>query len=234
MKKFLRPLILALLPFLLISCKNEGINGEKSDLIVTDSCGNTYTTMKITVKDSTGADKTIIWMAENFRADKDALGNAIEDSLIYNPNKDEANVAKYGKLYCWEAAQKMCPEGWRLPTKDEAKALINAMGDADIAAAKLSGEKDLWKNLSMDDKDLEKYFGKGLFNAIPAGYMYHKEYYGFQYNANFWTSSLDDSDDAKKLEDPQKKVYSIIVDPKGAQVGAVDRNFALSIRCVKE
>ena len=203
MKKILKPLIIALLPFLLFSCKNEGINGEKSDLIVADSCGNTYTTMKITVKDSTGADKAIIWMAENLRADKDALGNAIEDSLIYNPNKDEA------------------------------KSLINAMGDADIAAAKLSGEKDLWKNIDEKD-DAFEYFGKGLFNAVPAGYMYHKEYHGFQYNADFWTSSLDDSDDAKKLEDSKKKVYSIIVDPKGAQVGAVDRNFALSVRCVKE
>ena len=225
MKKILKPLILVLLPFLLFSCKNEGINGEKSDLIVADSCGNSYTTVKI-------GDK--IWMAENLRADKDLHGVAIEDSLIYNPNKDEANVPVYGKLYSWEAALNACPEGWRLPTKDEAKALINAMGDADIASAKLSGEKDLWKNLSKDDKDLDEYFGKGLFNAVPAGYMYKNEYYGFQYNANFWTSSLDDSDDAQKLADSTKKVYSIIVDPKGAQVGAVDRNFALSVRCVKE
>ena len=225
MKKILKPLIIALLPFLLFSCKNEGINGEKSDLTVADSCGNIYSTMKI-------GDQ--IWMAENLRADKDAQGVAIDETQICNPNNDEANVTVYGKLYSWEAASNACPEGWRLPNKDEAKALINAMGDANIAAAKLSGEKDLWKNLPDDKDELAQYFGQGNFNAVPAGYMYKNEYYGFKFNAAFWTSSLDDSDDAQKLADSAKKVYSIIIDPKGAQVGAVDRNFATSIRCIKE
>lgn len=225
MKKILKPLIIALLPFLLFSCKNEGVNGVKSDLTVADSCGNIYSTVKI-------GDQ--VWMAENLRADKDAQGVAIDETQMCNPNNDEANALVYGELYSWEVALNACPEGWRLPNKDEAKALVNSMGDADIAAAKLSGEKDLWKNLPDDKDELAKYFGQGNFNAVPAGYMYNKEYYGFQYNAAFWTSSLDDSDDAKKLADSTKKVYSIIVDPKGAQVGAVDRNFALSVRCVKE
>lgn len=225
MKNILKPLMLVLIPFLLFSCKNEGINGEKSDLTVADSCGNTYSTVKV-------ADQ--IWMAENLRADKDAQGIAIDETQICNPNNDEANVPVFGKLYSWEAAQNVCPEGWRLPTKDEAKTLINTMGDADIAGAKLSGEQSLWNNLADDTNTVPEHFGEGLFNAVPAGYLYNNEYYGFGYNTSFWCSTLDDSENAQKLQDPEKKVYAITLSYNDAKVGAIDRNFGLSVRCVKE
>lgn len=234
MKKILKPLILVLIPLTFVCCKNEGINGEKSDLTVADSCGNIYSTVKI-------GDQ--MWIAENIRADKDAQGNAIDETKIYNPNNEESNVAIYGKLYNMEGAQNVCPEGWRLPTKEEAQTLVNSMGETDIAGVKLAGDQNLWKGFSENKKhkkSVTENYGKGLFNAVPAGYFYNSEYYGFQNNTSFWCSTLDDSEDSKDLSDSEKKVYAVTLsynddkDVIDAIVGAIDRNFALSVRCVKE
>ena len=225
MKKLFKSVVFFLIPIAFVCCKNEGINGEKSDLTVSDSCGNTYTTVKI---------GETVWMAENLRSDKDAQGNPIEEVQIFNPDNSEANVQTYGKLYTWEGAQNACPEGWRLPDKDEAKAMLNSLGDADVAAAKLAGNQNLWKNLAESKDPVPDHFGEGLFNAVPAGYFYNDEYYGFQYNTSFWCSSLDDSEDANELTDDQKKAYSITMSYSDAKVGAVDRNFAMSVRCVQD
>ena len=40
-----------------------------------------------------------------------------EESWCYKDNPD--NCKKYGRLYSFEAAKKLCPEGWRLPTRKE-------------------------------------------------------------------------------------------------------------------
>lgn len=49
---------------------------------------------------------SLIWMTEN-------LNFETEQSHCYE-NKEE-NCTKYGRLYNWADAQKVCPEGWRLP-----------------------------------------------------------------------------------------------------------------------
>jgi len=51
-----------------------------------------------------------VWMAEN-------LNYEAEGSKCYDNNPD--NGAKYGRLYKWETAMKVCPEGWHLPTNEE-------------------------------------------------------------------------------------------------------------------
>ena len=59
-----------------------------------------------------------IWFAENLSYD--ALGSKVYD------NKD-ANEKKYGRLYDFKTAQKACPPGWRLPSKQEYCNLISVM-----------------------------------------------------------------------------------------------------------
>jgi len=53
---------------------------------------------------------TQIWMAEN-------LNYKAEGSKFYENSSD--NGAKYGRLYNWETAMKVCPKGWHLPTNEE-------------------------------------------------------------------------------------------------------------------
>ena len=50
------------------------------------------------------------WAAQN-------ISRQIDNSWCYKD--DSANCRKYGRLYNFEAALKLCPEGWRLPVKEE-------------------------------------------------------------------------------------------------------------------
>lgn len=60
------------------------------------------------------------WMAQNLNFD---IGNGCW-AYDYDPNNEE----KYGRLYTWEAAEKACPPGWRLPTDKEWQGLAKSFG----------------------------------------------------------------------------------------------------------
>ncbi len=81
--------------------------------------GQTYKTVKI-------GDQT--WMAEN-------LNYAVEGSRCYGD--DPANCVTYGRLYDWETAMTVCPDGWHLPSDEEWTVLENAVGDSRTAGTKL-------------------------------------------------------------------------------------------------
>jgi len=61
------------------------------------------------------------WMAEN-------LNYKIEDTRCYN--EASMNCDKYGGLYTWQAANKACPKGWRLPTDHEWWTMTSHYGKA--------------------------------------------------------------------------------------------------------
>jgi len=86
------------------------------------------------------------WLAQN-------LNFKTNDSWCYN--NDEANCAKYGRLYSWDAAMRACPSGWSLPNNNHWSALVSTIGgDAD----KLKSRPPAW--------DGTDEFG---FSAMPAG-----------------------------------------------------------------
>ncbi|MCL2184126.1 MAG: hypothetical protein FWB85_11735 [Chitinispirillia bacterium] len=88
------------------------------------------------------------WMAEN-------LDYAAADSWCYGG--DNANCAKYGRLYTKAAASNACPAGWQLPTQFQWNNLTAAAGGAANAARTL-------KSTAWDGTDN---FG---FTALPGGY----------------------------------------------------------------
>lgn len=61
-----------------------------------------------------------VWMAENlaFKTEKDC----------YAYDNNPANVSVYGYLYKWKVSLDVCPTGWRLPSLDEYKALLEGLG----------------------------------------------------------------------------------------------------------
>jgi len=69
-----------------------------------------------------------VWMAENLNYD--APGGKCY-------NNDPANAEKYGRLYDWETAKKVCPAGWHLPSHDEWQILCDFVGGEEIAGKKL-------------------------------------------------------------------------------------------------
>ncbi len=85
--------------------------------------GKTYRTVEI---------NGLRWMAENLDFDID------EGCWVYEKisgggflgfgKKEKEKIQGFGRLYTWEAAQKACPPGWRLPTNEEWKALAMKFG----------------------------------------------------------------------------------------------------------
>lgn len=57
-----------------------------------------------------------LWMAKD-------LNYAFGQSMCFN--NEDSNCEKYGRLYTFNAAQSACPKGWKLPSREEAQALIN-------------------------------------------------------------------------------------------------------------
>jgi len=94
------------------------------------------------------------WMAEN---------------LNYDTTGSQYHSDKYGRLYDWETAMKICPSGWHLPNNEEWAALIKFSG------GKKAGRK--LKAVSGWNDDSETHSsGNGTddygFAALPGGRGY--------------------------------------------------------------
>lgn len=71
--------------------------------------GNTYRTITIA---------GVTWFAENLKYNVSGSGAGCFDN---DPN----NIPKYGALYEWKNAMKVCPDGWHLPSGTEFRILAN-------------------------------------------------------------------------------------------------------------
>jgi len=220
MKKLILGLNIALLSLLVISCadKTPGVEGKPG----TDG---EIKTVQI---------DTQLWMAENMAVIKDVKG----DTLIADSNYMVENGEYY---YDWNTAQRICPDGWHLPTKDELKTLVNAAGFE--SGAELAGQKEAWK---ADEKDLttSEHFGRTKFNALPVGYHYNdpanaqngkSKLYGKSYNANFWSSTEGEKNaDPKKDNSNRANCLSITSSSMDASIGMVSKEFKMSVRCIRD
>jgi len=81
----------------------------------------------------------------------------------------QANCDKYGRLYNWETAKKVCSNGWHLPSDDEWRELINYVeddSDCRDCAGRLLKSTSGWN-------DYEERSGNGTddydFAALPGG-----------------------------------------------------------------
>jgi uncharacterized protein (TIGR02145 family) len=144
--------------------------------------GKTYRTVVIGGK---------TWMAEN-------LNIKTEGSWCYD--NDESNCEKYGRLYDWNAAKSVCPEGWHLPSREEWGDLAKAAGGSgkygdEGGAGKKLKSKAGWNSYTVNALT---YSGNGSdefgFLALPGGTRYIN---GFFYSAglsgNWWTATENDA-----------------------------------------
>ncbi len=99
-------------------CANGLTEGAKGTLIDSSDNNREYKTVVINCQE---------WMAENMAKFPENDNICTEDYVIYPPcypDGNSDNVATYGLLYTWEEAMKICPSGWRLPTKTEFQNLL--------------------------------------------------------------------------------------------------------------
>jgi uncharacterized protein (TIGR02145 family) len=154
--------------------------------------GHEYATVKI---------DNLIWMLDNLSYD-------IKGSYCYGDIKSNCNT--YGKLYTWEVAFDACPPGWRLPTENEMKRLVEFFGSPGKVA-------DI----------LTKVPPEG-FNADYAGSRYYNgEYAGIGEYVVFWTSAEIDTEKAVCLS-IEKTGEERITWPEYL------RKAAFSVRCVRK
>lgn len=169
--------------------------------------GKSYKTVKI---------GSLTWMAENLNYDNSATATgSIDSSFCYDGIP--ANCEKYGRLYQEYAATAVCPEGWRLPTADDWRDLVNTakseFGD-DNGSLRAVGE---WENSIFGD-NITATNASG-FSALPAGYRAKtgecdgegtKAYFWGEDNMNHYAWILSNQYDMEK-ESMQRGYYAYAV-----------------------
>lgn len=142
---------------------------------ITDIEGNSYPVVKI---------GTQYWMAANLATTRYNDGTPITrmddaemwtnngttrtDAYCY-PNGESANVERYGLIYNYYAVatNKLCPEGWHVPTIDEIRMTIELLGGEDIAGDRMKSDSG-WKYKGEENPAYQGTNSSG-FNGLPAG-----------------------------------------------------------------
>jgi uncharacterized protein (TIGR02145 family) len=144
----------------------------------------------------------------------------VSASPSYCYDDAEPNCRRYGRLYTWESAQRVCQslgDGWRLPTDDEWRQMARRYGgvSADSAdkgraafAALLSG-------------------GTSGFNAVLGGNRSDGKYARLEAHGLYWTASDNDPGSAPYYNFGQNG-QALHRQPQG------EKQMAVSVRCVRE
>ena len=184
--------------------------------------GNVYKTTQIGGK---------TWMAENLNYfDIEGAASSIKNDWCYWDKPENCESA--GRLYTWKVAQRVCPEGWRLPTKADWESLLQEVGADSLNEILWKGSSKLksvngWENEGSGTDD----FG---FTALPAGMKFTtRTQDGFTYHgcsSLMWAATEADGGAADSL------AYHMYLDCSNdnAIVNTVRKINGLSVRCVKD
>lgn len=149
---------------------------------------------------------SLVWMAEN-------LNYSVAGSYCYKNN--ENYCAKYGRLYTWDVAIDVCPNGWRLPTMYEFESLLKGDGSNLKATSGWSGEGCVKCNGTNSTG----------FSALPAGSRSGDGVFDFEGScAYFWSSTKGNT----------YYNYELTLCGGMANVESFEKEGALSVRCVKD
>ncbi len=140
-----------------------------------------------------------IWMMSN-------LTSEIPGSWNYNEDHKLGN--KYGRLYTYEAASKVCPAGWRLPSVKDWRQLLEVLGGEDKAAPLML-----------------KSANEGGFNARLGGVATVGSFILLDSYGAYWTSTEKDNENA----------WFLFFTPKSTLVTSTYsvKSHGLSVRCLK-
>ncbi len=191
------------------------------DETMQDKAGKSYRTTKI-------GNQT--WMAENMAYD----GNDVE---CYYDQYSADYRDKFGCLYTWDDAKKVCPDGWKLPNTADISTLLSQIYTFGNNLTTLKALLAYDFIYSDNNSGVGGVHGPEMFNfsALPAGYSladYHGNIYETWYFAYFWTASPDSSD-------TNKAYYMSIGTSKGylienAATSSRTKEDGLSVRCLKK
>jgi len=238
MNKSLTILVLCMLAFINIDAQTFGSYTDQRD-------DKTYKTIKI-------GDK--IWMAENLKFWSDKNSPDFKGLSYYYEGLNE-NYHRYGRLYSWEVANEVCPEGWHLPSMAEWFSLINSFGDIHEEDYKTPTLKGLMKKIPKEERKSRKKMAREIYEALMEGgasgfdvlYAGYRDPHAFQgvslgtapgyYSglgtiASYWSSG----DNVEKGMFKKNKAEGFQFRKNGKKFYAIPigKDICCSIRCVKD
>ena len=171
----------------------------------------------------------LTWMAENLN---------FETAGSFCPEGDSRNCPRLGRLYSWAEARSVCPEGWRLPTKENFESLVAVTSEEVVPSPSLS-------RAGAALKSSDGWFKKGNgsdalgFKALPAGYrgavlktddgtVTGGKFDGIGGYAYFWSADED-------AENPESNAFYLFLSfsSDAASLNAFAKEDYRSVRCVK-
>ena len=167
-----------------------------------------------------------VWTAQNMNYEIVNEKGESENNWCYND--DPEYCKKFGRLYNWEAAQKVCPEGWHLPTADEWLELI------EDHTCEITQEGDSPNQYHCAGTSLKTIDGweDGLtntneygFSVMAGGFKVPKGFGGEGVMGEFWTSTNGTETYAAFVEFGRVQDY--------AEFALIDKSTGISVRCVK-
>jgi len=194
----------------------------------------------ISCSDLSGNDYSVVtigsqtWMAENLRTTMFSDGMAIPNVSGFNDwsslvtpaycwyDTNQVLYQAYGLLYNWYAVEtnKICPEGWHVPSNSEWSELINYLSPQTTAGGKLKETGTTHWNTPNTGATNET-----GFSALPGGYRYGTGAFINIGNYGWWWASSSISDYGHDV--------NLIYNGQEVTTGASYKKTGLSIRCVK-
>ena len=153
------------------------------------------------------------WLGDN-------LNYKTAGSFCYKDEDDQCMV--FGRLYTWDAAQKACPAGFRLPTHADFESLWTAAG-ADFNAGYLIKADYGWSGDTNGNDTLK-------FSAMPAGNRFDDETYGNTAKfAFFWSAD----DTSEGVPAGSARVWYLTSKSMAFGYMSKPKDFGFSVRCVR-
>ena len=209
---------------------NETDSGGLTNLqsqTVKDIEGNIYKTM---------TNGNYVWMAENLKATKYNDGTNIslvtddeqwqkyEPAYCWYDNNEAENKNKYGALYNWYAVntKKLCPIGWRVPSKEDLVSLVTFSPRDTLLGGKL--KETGFVNWKMPNKGATNETG---FVALSGGVRNYNGNFGLVSEQGAWWTSGEENDFIGFI-------WILTYNDSRVQPGWPSKRNGFSVRCIRD
>jgi uncharacterized protein (TIGR02145 family) len=171
-----------------------------------------------------------VWMAANLRVGRFADGTPIEE----NPDNarwdsttapaagfstDNNLFGKFYNYYCITSEKKVCPAGWKIPSRADWDTLFQNYGGWENAGLALKTGNTAWGSSIPEGQ------GSSGFNALPAGQKLTNGNNAFSGRLGFWWVAPSDT---------QARAFRMTDLDRGVFLDDAEYRQGLSVRCIKD